>query len=62
MSELLKAFWQIESYIDSVRFLEEKECQMVEKTPLKELPLLIGDLEYESSKSLFEERLKNIRL
>ena len=62
MSELLKAFWQIESYIDSVRFLEEKECQMVEITPLKELPLLIGDLEYEASKLLLTERLKNARL
>ena len=38
---------------------EEVENEKVKNTPLKELPLLIGSLEYDSSTEILEERLKN---
>jgi hypothetical protein len=37
---------------------KEKERKLIETTPLKELPLLIEDLKYDSNKSLLEMRLK----
>lgn len=37
---------------------KEKERKLIETTPLKELPLLIEDLKYDSNKSFLEMRLK----
>jgi hypothetical protein len=36
---------------------KEKERKLIKDTPLKELPLLIEDLKYDSNKSLLEMRL-----
>jgi hypothetical protein len=51
---------------DTIHFLIEEEeclieCLMIQATPPKELPLLIGNLNYESNKAVLEERLKNVR-
>ena len=40
---------------------EWKEVQKVEDTPDKDLPLLIGKLEYDKSLELFEKRLKGTK-
>lgn len=46
--------------LDSVteQWRKEKERKLVESTPLKELPLLIEDLKYESNKTFLGMRLK----
>jgi len=44
---------------DTCNFIiEEDECTMVTETSLKELPLLIEDLKYDSNKTFLELRLK----
>ena len=45
--------------VDASTFKERCEIAMVDHTPLKELPLIINDLETEEAKERLQERLTN---